>query len=120
MPSDNPSSVNLDPTNWVTDGSNYNSYTPPSDGWLGVLVNSADVSDLTGQYIFVGRTSNVNYWPQGFSVPLISDYNPNYLSGCVFTPVVSGKAVGIRIKMGKTQTEGSTITARFYPCQGNV
>jgi hypothetical protein len=120
LPSENYSSANLDPTNWNTNGSSINNYTPPSDGWLGVLVNSADISDLTGQYIFVGRSDNSNFWPQGITVPLCSDYNPSYLSGCVFMPVVSGKTIGIRIKMGKTQTEGSIITARFYSAQGNV
>lgn len=120
LPSDNPSSVNLDPTNWNTTGSGFNSYIPPSDGWLGVQVKSADATDLTGQYVFVGRSTGGNdYWSQG-SISVLKMLDNPRLVGQVFIPVRSGNTYFIRIKINKTQTEGSIILARFYPCEGNV
>ena len=120
LPSDNYSTANLDPTNWNTTGSE-NTYTAPSDGWLGVQVQSADALDLSGQYVFIGRTTGgTNFYSQSVLSHIVGTWISGKLTGCVLIPVISGKTYAIRIKIGKTQQEGSIIYARFYTCQGNV
>ena len=120
LPSDNYSTANLDPTNWNTTGSE-NTYTAPSDGWLGVQVQSADALDLSGQYVFIGRTTGgTNFYSQSVLSHIVGTWISGKLTGCVLIPVISGKTYAIRIKIGKTQQEGSIIYARFYTCLGNV
>ena len=120
LPSDNYSTANLDPTNWNTTGSE-NTYTAPSDGWLGVQVQSADALDLSGQYVFIGRTTGgINFYSQSVLSHIVGTWISGKLTGCVLIPVISGKTYAIRIKIGKTQQEGSIIYARFYTCLGNV
>ena len=121
LPSETASSVNLDPTNWNISGTIANRYTPPADGWLGVQVMSKDTADLTGQYLFVGRaTGGSDYYPEGGTTSITVNYGQGTLMGQVFIPVISGKEYHIRVKIGVDLTHGSSITARFYTCQGNV
>ena len=121
LPSENASSVNLDPTNWNISGTTANHYTPPADGWLGVQVMSKDTADLTGQYLFVGRaTGGSDYYPEGGTTSINVNSGQGTLMGQVLIPVISGKEYHIRIKIGVDLTNGSSITARFYTCLGNV
>lgn len=121
LPSEDASSVNLDPTNWNLTGTSPNYYTPPANGWLGVQVISADTTDLTEQFLFAGRaTGGVNYYPEGGTTSINVNSGQGTLMGQVFIPVISGKLYHIRVKIGVDLTHGSSITARFYPCLGNV
>ena len=121
LPSESPSQTNLDPTNWNTTGTAVNRFTPPTDGWLGVQVQSADTTNLTGQYVFAGRsTGGDTFWPSAQLSNLVGDFESGKLIGCVMIPVIAGKEYHVRIKMGKTLEQGSKIYASFYPCQGNV
>lgn len=121
LPSETASAVNLDPTNWDISGTAANRYTPPADGWLGVQVMSKDTADLTGQYLFVGRaTGGSAYYPEGGTTSINVNSGQGTLMGQVLIPVISGKEYHIRIKIGVDLTNGSSITARFYTCLGNV
>jgi len=104
-------SVNVDTTDWVLDGSNVNIYTPTSDGWLGIQATDTVYDQM--HYVFVGRTGGGNtYYQQNVLSPINALWDSKY-HGCVFIPVVKGQSYHIRCIC-------STIVARFYPCQGNV
>jgi len=104
-------SVNVDTTNWVLDGSNVNIFTPTSDGWLGIQVTDTVYDQM--HYIFVGRTGGGNTYYQQNTLSPINALWDNIYHGCVFIPVIKGISYHIRCIC-------SSIKAAFYPCQGNV
>ena len=99
-------------TEYITDktGGN-NAYTAPADGWVGIQANSATLD--SGNFIFMGRTSDGStYFAQNASSP-ITAYWSNQYHGCILLPVISGETYGIRCKC-------DTVDARFYKANGNV
>jgi hypothetical protein len=104
-------SVNIDTTNWVLDGSNVNIFTPTSDGWLGIQVTDTVYDQM--HYIFVGRTGGGNTYYQQNTLSPINALWDNIYHGCVFIPVIKNVSYDIRCIC-------NSIIATFYPCQGNV
>jgi len=103
-------SVNVDTTNWVLDGSDVNIFTPASDGWLGIQVTDTVYDQM--HYVFVGRNDSASYYQQNVLSPINALWDSKY-HGCVFIPVIKNVRYDIRCIC-------STIVATFYPCQGNV
>ena len=99
-------------TEYITDktGGN-NAYTAPADGWVGIQANSATLD--SGNFIFMGRTSDGStYFAQNASSSITS-YWSNQYHGCILLPVTSGTTYGIRCKC-------DSVDARFYKANGNV
>ena len=102
--------VNVDTTNWVLDGSSVNIFTPASDGWLGIQATDTVYDQM--HYVFVGRNDSSSYHPQNVLSPINALWSGSY-HGCMFIPVIKNVRYDIRCIC-------SSITAKFYPCQGNV
>jgi len=103
-------SVNVDTTNWVLDGT-ANAFTPTSDGWLGIQAVDTVYDQM--HYVFVGRTADGStYYQQNVLSPINALWNGEY-HGCVFIPVIKNVSYDIRCIC-------NSIIATFYPCQGNV
>jgi hypothetical protein len=104
-------SVNVDTTNWVLDGSDVNIFTPASDGWLGIQVTDTVYDQM--HYVFVGRTDGGNtYYQQNVLSPINALWSRSY-HGCVLIPVINDVRYDIRCIC-------NSIIATFYPCQGNI
>lgn len=104
----NSASFNIDTTNWTTDGSVI-VYTPLLDGWI--YINARN-DDTNGDSFIIFDDS-----VSGFGTSVFGNKGlPNNRVGllCLMMPVNKNNGINIRIK------SPGIISARLYPCNGNV
>lgn len=104
----NSASFNIDTTNWTTDGSII-VYTPLLDGWI--YINARN-DDTNGDSFIIFDDS-----VSGFGTSVFGNKGlPNNGVGllCLMMPVNKNNGINIRIK------SPGIISARLYPCNGNV
>ena len=104
----NRASFNIDTTNWTTDGSII-AYTPLLDGWIYINARNDDTNGDS----FIIFDDGVS----GFGTSVFGNKGlPNNGVGllCLMMPVNKNNGINIRIK------SPGIISARLYPCNGNV
>ena len=97
----------IDISSYITLPNTHNTYTPPVNGWISIILKST--SGALGLYIYQGDLSSSQY---------SSTSLPNETEPCAMCclPVVGNTAVSI-------DTKGSNayvVSAKFFPCLGNV
>ena len=104
----NSASYNIDTTNWTTDGSII-LYTPLVDGWL--YINARN-DDSNGDSFIIFDDGVSSFGTSVFGNKGFANSGVGLL--CLMMPVNKNNAVNIRIK------SPGIISARIYPCNGNV
>lgn len=104
----NSASFNIDTTNWTTDGSII-IYTPLLDGWL--YINARN-DDTNGDSFIIFDDAVSSFGTSVFGNKGLANSGVGLL--CLMMPVNKNNAVNIRIK------SPGIISARIYPCNGNV
>ena len=102
------SSYNIDTTNWATDGTII-SYTPLLDGWLYI---NAKNDDTNGDSFIIFDDGVSSFGSGVFGNKGLANNNVGLL--CLMMPVNANNGVNIRIK------SPGIVSARLYPCNGNV
>ncbi|MBQ2284936.1 MAG: hypothetical protein II244_04655 [Clostridia bacterium] len=95
----------IDISGYINTGDSDNSYTPLADGYISVRINSTNGCAL---YALQGNVCTSSYGN-------IADVDLGGFFCSFFIPVV--KNVACRIVCRRAQT---IVSAKFYPCQGNV
>ena len=100
-------SSGLDISGYITVPNTHNTYTPPVNGWISIILKSS--SGACACFIYQGDFASSQYSATSL---------PNESEPCVMCclPVVGKTAVSI-------DTKGSNayvLSAKFYPCLGNV
>lgn len=100
-------SAGLDISGYITVPNTHNTYTPPVNGWISVVLKST--SGALGLFMYQGDLSSANYSATSL---------PNETEPCVMCclPVVGNMAVSIDVK----GSNAYILSAKFYPCLGNV
>ena len=109
----NPSSLGMpdlsngiDISSYITQGTGHNEYTPPANGYVSIILKS---TSATAIFLYQGDFGRSSY---------SSTSLPNETDVCCINsiPVVSGTKVTIDIKGSNSYI----VSAKFFPCQGNV
>ena len=99
------SSGAIDISSYITDlsGTNVNRYTPSVNGYIVIACNSTNVD-------YIKISNNLDF------ISIVDNTNNQFASGNLgaWQPCLSGTEVQIRIKAS------ALLSAKFYPCQGNV
>lgn len=104
----NSTSFNIDTTNWTTDGSII-AYTPLLDGWIYINVRN---DDTNGDSFIIFDDGVSGFGTSVFGNKGLSNVGVGLL--CLMMPVNKNNGINIRIK------SPGIISARLYPCNGNV
>lgn len=104
----NSASFNIDITNWTTDGSIIG-YTPLLDGWI--YINARN-DDTNGDSFIIFDDGVSGFGTSVFGNKGLQNNGIGLL--CLMMPVNKNNGINIRIK------SPGIISARLYPCNGNV
>ena len=96
----------IDISSYITQGTGHNEYTPPANGYVSIILKS---TSATAIFLYQGDFGRSSY---------SSTSLPNETDVCCINsiPVVSGTKVTIDIKGSNSYI----VSAKFFPCQGNV
>ena len=96
----------IDISSYITQGTGRNEYTPPANGYVSIILKN---NAATAIFLYQGDFGRSSY---------SSTALPNETDVCCINsiPVVSGTKVNIDIK----GVNAYIVSAKFFPCQGNV
>lgn len=97
----------IDISGYITVPNTHNTYTPTVNGWISVVLKST--SGALALFMYQGDLSSANYSATSL---------PNETEPCVMCslPVIKNVAVSIDVK----GSNAYVVSAKFYPCLGNV
>ena len=100
-------SAGLDISSYITVPNTSNTYTPTVDGWISIILKST--AGALACFVYQGDHANSNYSATSL---------PNETEPCVMCslPVIKNVAVSIDVK----GSNAYVVSAKFYPCLGNV